>query len=78
MSIDNLPVCDHGRCSAILDAIAKRDDRISASMSAVIAAAIEAVLTEHGVDHTSTSVRASLGRHLSRLAGPDVASGSVK
>ncbi|MEV8510837.1 hypothetical protein [Dactylosporangium sp. NPDC051484] len=65
--ISSLPICDHGRCSAILDAVAARDDKISTNMAGLVAEAIEATLGELGIDHTDTNVRATLGRHLVRL-----------
>lgn len=67
MTLDNLPICDHGRCSVILDALAARDDRISSNMAAVVAAAIEATLTDLGVDHTDQQVRAAIVKHINAV-----------
>ncbi|MGI5179551.1 hypothetical protein ACQEVZ_24790 [Dactylosporangium sp. CA-152071] len=77
MTIDNLPICDAGRCSVILDALAARDDRISGNLAAVVAAAIEATLTDFGVDHADTTVRAALAGHLARLGGTATDPGKV-
>lgn len=67
--INSLPICDHGRCSSILDAVAARDDRISGTMADAIAEALEATLAELGVDHSAPAVRAALARHLARVGG---------
>lgn len=77
MTIEGLPICDAGRCSVILQAVAQRNERVSDGMAKVIAEAIEAVLADVGVDHANVDVRAALGRHLSRLAGPGVSPGPV-
>ena len=71
MSIEVLPLCDGGKCAVILEAVARRDDRLSTAMAGVIAEALEATLAELGVDHAGPTVRATLGRHLARLGTVD-------
>lgn len=77
MSIDGIPLCDAGRCAVILEAIAKRDERISSAAAEVVAAAIEATLTDLGVDHASATVRSTIAAHLARLSGVGNSSGQV-
>lgn len=65
--IEGMPLCDGGKCAAILQAVAQRDDRISGTMADLLADAVEATLDEFGVDYRDRAVRAAFGAHLARL-----------
>ncbi len=67
MSIDRLPLCDAGRCSALLAAMAKANDGAADRWSAVLVAVIEGALSDLGVDRDDTQVRSAVATNIHKV-----------
>lgn len=66
-SIDRLPLCDAGRCSALLGAMAKANDGAADRWAAVLAAVIEGVLSDLGVDRDKAQVRSAVATRIHKV-----------